>query len=247
MNDPHQDRVHHDDGTHIGSPRRPALVRSVVRAGHDGDVGAVRSALDDDDPTVRAVAVGASIRLAANGSGTLGDATEALLRGLGDDAVSVRRRSATATATWATLIDATDPADVPVDRVVDALIVLLGDDDDRVVDVAAFACGEIPLQEFAALRERVVAALIVTTAHTDHLCRESAVAALGSIGDPSGLPAVLAACHDRANVRRRGVLALAAFDDPSATSELRRLVDDRDLQVSQAAAELLAIESGEPT
>lgn len=98
------------------------------------------------------------------------------------------------------------------------------------------------------IRARVVAALSAqATGHEDHLCRESAVAALGSIGDPDGLAAVLAGCEDRATVRRRAVLALAAFDDPLATEALVRLLSDRDLQVRQAAEELLAIEGGEPT
>ena len=68
-----------------------------------------------------------------------------------------------------------------------------------------------------------------------------------SIGDPDGLGPVLAACHDRATVRRRAVLALAAFDGPRVTAELQRLTGDRDLQVRQAAEELLAIEAGEDT
>ena len=71
------------------------------------------------------------------------------------------------------------------------------------------------------------------------------MAALGAIGDPSGLPAVLAGCRDRATVRRRAVLALAAFDGPAVSVELERLCADRDLQVRQAAEELRAIEVGE--
>lgn len=263
MNETCHETGDHDDtdrdaGTNAGSSgsvrastdrSRPVRERvtSVVRAGHDGDAEAVRAALDDDDATVRAAAVGASIRLAANGSASVGEAADALLRGLSDDEVAVRRRSATATAGWSRLIEATDSADESIRGIVDALILLLDDDDERVVEVAAFACGELPLQALDLLRQRVITSLMETTTHPDHLCRESAVAALGSIGEPSALPAVLAACRDRANVRRRAVLALAAFDDAAATTELRRLVEDRDLQVSQAAAELLAIESGEPT
>ena len=49
---------------------------------------------------------------------------------------------------------------------------------------------------------------------TDPLVRESAVAALGAIGDDRGLDAILAATEDRPAVRRRAVLALAPFLDP---------------------------------
>ena len=48
-------------------------------------------------------------------------------------------------------------------------------------------------------------------------------------------------------MRRRGVLALAAFDGPEVTEALERLCADRDLQVRQAAEDLLAIERGSPT
>ena len=48
----------------------------------------------------------------------------------------------------------------------------------------------------------------------DPLVRESAVAALGAIGDDRGLDAILAGTADRPAVRRRAVLALAPFLDP---------------------------------
>ena len=49
--------------------------------------------------------------------------------------------------------------------------------------------------------------------------RESAVAALGAIGDDRGLPAILAARTDKPNVRRRAVLALAPFSRPGREVE----------------------------
>ena len=69
--------------------------------------------------------------------------------------------------------------------------------------------------------------------------RETAVAALGSLGDAAGLPAVLAATTDVATVRRRAVLALAAFEGPEVEAALPRLAEDRDRQVRQAAEDLL--------
>jgi HEAT repeat protein len=128
-------------------------------------------------------------------------------------------------------------ADLGVD-VESLLLTHLPDPDDGVTEVAAFVAGEI-FEAPAASSPPVVAALSgIATTHSDALCRESAVAALGAIGDPSGLPAVLAGCADRATVRRRAVLALAAFDGPEVEATLERLTTDRDLQVRQAAEDL---------
>jgi HEAT repeat protein len=74
------------------------------------------------------------------------------------------------------------------------------------------------------------------------LCREAAVAALGAIGDPVGLPAVLAALDDKPAIRRRAAVALAAFEGPDVDDALRRCLDDRDWQVRQVAEDLLALE-----
>jgi HEAT repeat protein len=75
--------------------------------------------------------------------------------------------------------------------------------------------------------------------HDDTRCREAAVAALGAIGDPAGLAAVLAALSDKPTVRRRAAVALAGFDDPRVEPALRAAAADRDWQVRQAAEELL--------
>ena len=45
---------------------------------------------------------------------------------------------------------------------------------------------------------------------------------------------------DRATVRRRAVIASAAFDDARIDTLLATLVEDRDLQVRQIAEDLLA-------
>ena len=69
--------------------------------------------------------------------------------------------------------------------------------------------------------------------------REAAVAALGAIGDPAGLPAILAAMDDKATVRRRAVIALGPV---RGTGRRRRpgaaARADRDWQVRQAAEDL---------
>jgi HEAT repeat protein len=84
----------------------------------------------------------------------------------------------------------------------------------------------------------VTALCRTATRHPDALCREAAVAALGAIGDPAGLPAIVAATGDRTTVRRRAVLALAPFTGPEVDAALERARGDRDWQVRQAAEDL---------
>lgn len=198
-------------------------------SGHAGDAEAARSAVDDPDPSVRASALAALAR-----SGAPVDA--ALAAAALDEDPGVRRRAALVAARLS-----------PAGRVaaVGWLIGLLGDPDRTVAEAAAFALGEHDPDGTAPPDPSVAALAAMATGHADALCREAAVAALGSLGDPAGLAAVLAACGDRATVRRRAVLALAAFDGEEVTAALRRLVGDRDLQVRQAAEDLLAIEEGE--
>ncbi len=115
------------------------------------------------------------------------------------------------------------------------LLALLADADPWVVEAAASAIGEHPRPS-----ARAVAALSdATTSHPDPLVREAAVAALGALGDPSTLPAVLQACEDKPAIRRRAVLALAAFEGDEVEARLRHALEDRDWQVRQAAEDLL--------
>ncbi|MBA2283483.1 MAG: HEAT repeat domain-containing protein [Acidimicrobiia bacterium] len=112
---------------------------------------------------------------------------------------------------------------------------LLSDPDAFVAEAVAFALGELDPSPAGAVDALATAA----TGHEDVLVREAAVAALGSLGDERGLEAVLAGCHDIATIRRRAVLALAAFDGPAVEAMLRDLSTDRDRQVRQAAEDLL--------
>jgi HEAT repeat protein len=120
---------------------------------------------------------------------------------------------------------------------VGTVLALLGDPDGGVVEGAAWALGELGEQAVAAA---AVGRLAETAGgHDDPLVREAAVAALGALGDPGGLEAVLAACGDKPAIRRRAVLALAAFEGPEVDAALRAALEDRDWQTRQAAEDLL--------
>jgi HEAT repeat protein len=188
--------------------------RAAARAGHEGDEAAARDALDDAEASVRATALGALDRLGVLHAHELATA-------LGDPVAAVRRRACELTARR--------PGNAPP-----SLLGALADPDATVVEVAAWASGErVPAES------GVVAVLAELAGRAeDALVREAAVAALGAIGDPAGLPAILAATGDKATVRRRAVLALAPFEGPDVDAALARARDDRDWQVRQAAEDL---------
>lgn len=184
---------------------------AVIVAGHRGETDVPARHLDDTDASVRAAALHA---LERTGTLTDGQVTAAL-----DDPDPQVRRQAAELAGRRPTID---------------LGPLLRDDDDTVVEIAAWACGE---QEQIA--DATLARLVeLTTEAEQPLVREAAAAALGAIGDERGLPAILAACDDKPHVRRRAVLALAPFEGPDVDAAIERAVADRDWQVRQAADDL---------
>lgn len=189
-------------------------------AGHMTDhprVGArtARPALADPEPAVRATALGALARLDQL---KLADIRTAA----GDDSPVVRVRAAELACRFGGQATAT-------------LLKLLQDEQADVVEAACFGLGEVgePAGDAAAEALSGVAAT-----HTDPLCREAAIAAIGAIGSRAGLPAVLDGMRDKPAVRRRAVLALAAFDGPEVDAALRTALVDRDWQVRQAAEDL---------
>jgi HEAT repeat protein len=185
--------------------------RALAAAGHLGDRTTAAAGLESNDPLLRATALTALER-----AGGLEMAT--LLGGLADPSPVVRRRAAQLAARY----PGTD------------LVTLLADPDSTVVEMAAWSCGEHESSDHA-----VIDALIeVVLHHDDALARESAVAALGAIGDDRGLPAILSATRDKPAIRRRAVIALAPFDTPEVYEALTRAKTDRDKQVRRAAEEL---------
>ncbi len=203
-------------GTSRGAKNRR---RRVAVAAHSGGDAVARRGLLDPDPGVQVAALGALDRLglltADDVIGVLGRGDIALRRRAVDAAPTVRGRGSRAAL----------PA---------ALTGALADPDPLVVVGAAWYLGE--------RRHRAAVPRLVATArhHADPRCREGAVAALGAIGDPAGLQAVLDALGDKPAVRRRAAVALAGFDDPRVETALVAVAaDDRDWQVREAANELL--------
>ena len=186
--------------------------RTVIIAGHQGDAGTAAAHLDDPDATVRAAALGALDRL---GSLT----HEHITAGFADAAPEVRRRAAELAGTRSGV----------------SLIGLLDDDDPTVIEVAAWACGE---------QEQVdddVARSPDRAGHRRRPSRSSARPARphsARSATERGLPAILTACTDKPNVRRRAVLALAPFDGPEVEAAIDNALEDRDWQVRQAAEDL---------
>jgi HEAT repeat protein len=171
----------------------------------------------DPDPAVRAAALGALVRK----GGARSTATAWLACAVDPD-TAVRRRAAE--------LGALDRSGASTD----ALLRLLDDSEPLVAEAAAFSLGERAGEAAHVVEALSTAAL----SHRDPLVREAAVAALGSLGDRSGLAAILAACDDKPAIRRRAVLALAAFEGAEVDAALQRALTDADWQVRQAAEDL---------
>lgn len=186
-------------------------VRRAALAGHTSKEGEARALSGDSSAPVRSAALGALHRMGAASDRDVRTA-------LADPDPAVRRRG----------------CEIAVAHPGVDLVPVLGDSDPTVAEVAAWALGE----REEATTSAVEALAAMTTGHADPLCREAAVAALGAIGAPEGLPAILSATNDKPAVRRRAVIALAPFEGPEVDAALRRALDDRDWQVRQAAEDL---------
>lgn len=190
--------------------------RAAALSGHREDQPAARRALEDESGSVRATALGALARM---GALTVPD----LQAAAADTDRRVRARAAE-------LAGARGESDETLALLVSAI----DDPEPAVVEAASFSLGELG----SAGAPAVEALSLVARTHREALCREAAVAALGAIGDPAGLPAILEATADKPQVRRRAVIALAPFSGPEVDAALERALGDRDWQVRQAAEDL---------
>lgn len=202
------------DGSEMTATNHNATLakREAALAGYSDDPSVARSYLSHPAAAVRATAYGALAKLDSLSDD---DVREALI----DPDAEVRMRGCSL---------ATRRADID-------LKLLLSDDDHSVVEIAAWAIGE-------QRDEKAVEELSnIVYSHGNALCRESAVAALGSIGNRNGLAAILHATADRPTIRRRAVIALAPFDGPEVEEALKKATEDVDWQVRQAAEDLLGV------
>ena len=233
-----------DTHIHDDPPPTPEVAerrRRAVLAGHTGDVDTARALVSDPEPVVRAAALGALARAAA---GALTD--DDLAGGLTDPDAAVRRRALEILGAPGESTD--EPNHGLTDRLAGLLAGLLTDPDPTVVEVACWASGEHP-GSGEVLVQVLVQALVAVAGtdpdnpgHDDHLCREAAVAALGALGHEAGRASVLAGLTQRATIRRRAVLALAAFEGDDVEAALTEALEDRDWQVRQAAEDLLGVD-----
>lgn len=190
---------------------------ALALAGREGRETEVRESLTDREPKVRLAALAALVRM---GRADVEDVT----RLLGDPDPASRRGACELAA---------HVMGSPVGAMLD-------DADAGVVEAAAFALGE--LEDRTAV-ERLAE---IAQHHLEPICRESAVAALGALGDERGRAAVLAGLSDVPAVRRRAVVALAAFSGDDVDDALRERLADRDWQVRQAAEDVLGLGDEEP-
>jgi len=185
--------------------------QQLVQLAREGDLSLARELCGDDDPRVRASSVAV---LSENDA--LDESLIAL--GLSDPNPLVRMTVARAAAQNSSI----------------SVLELLNDEDSSVVEIACWAAGE-QTEHNDSLIEALSA---IVLEHEDALCRESAVAALGALGDVRGLESILKATQDIATVRRRAVIALAPFEGQAVTDALQLALSDRDWQVRQAAEDL---------
>ena len=202
----------HDDLT-LPDTSDESLLRAAF-ATDESSLALLETTLGADQPRQRVLALRGLARRDAITS-TL------WLSALQDSDVDVRREALT-------LIAQSSPDDdlLPLVRAA------LADDDALVVDAAAFALGEF-------VDEGAVEELCrVAASHEDARCRESAIAALGAIGDDRARAVIIGALDDKPPVRRRAIVALANYEGPDIEAALERASEDRDWQVRAAVSQL---------
>lgn len=185
---------------------------AVIEAGFSGDVATAERGLRHTDSAVRASALRALHRLSLLNE-------KQLIHGLTDPSSEVRRAA----------------VEMAVSMQHVEIHSLINDEDVFVAEMAAWCLGE----RTHPTDDEINALISATLHHSEAVVREAAAAALGSLGDERGLPAILTACTDKPAVRRRAILALAPFEGDDVDAALRAALEDRDWQVRQNAEILL--------
>ncbi len=199
-------------------PGRITRPSDIVEAGYRGNIDLVEAAAGSPEAPLRFAALGALLRLDVLDGARL----EAFAT---DPDPSVRRRAAELAPR------------IPDAGTLEIQLVEMLSDEPEIAEIAAFALGEIGSSGTHVLQPPTIAAIERTVrSHDDALCREAAVAALGALH--TGLDTILAACADKATVRRRAIIALAPFEGAEVDAALETALSDRDWQVRQAAEDL---------
>ncbi len=181
---------------------------AIIEAGFTGNTLAAIGGLSSSDGSVRASALRALHRLHELTS-------EHLVASLIDTSAEVRRTAVEFAAPFLNVV----------------FHQLIDDEDVFVAEMSAWSLGErSPISD-----DEIETLIRCTTTHEEAIVREACAAALGSIGDERGLPAILSACADKPAVRRRAVLALAPFEGEAVDAALAVALEDRDWQVRQNA------------
>lgn len=184
----------------------------IIAAGFSGNQSVAEAGLLSPDGSTRASALRALARLQQLPADTVADFLQ-------DEDSEVRRTAVELAAPFSSVF----------------VHALIDDEDVFVAEMTAWCLGErtsISDEEITVLIDR-------TTSHSEAVVREACAAALGSIGDERGLPAILAACSDKPAVRRRAILALAPFEGDDVDAALAKALEDKDWQVRQNAEDLL--------
>ena len=198
-----------DEGSEDANVTR--IRQRVIELSLNGEFQVVTEYLEHPDPDVRATA----LRVLDN----VGKLEKGIVElSLSDSAFKVRSALAYLLST---------------NRDIPAMKFLL-DEDAEIVEIACWGIGE----RGDTSAEVLDVLQSITESHSDSLCRESAVAALGALGNRDALGSILKAVEDIATVRRRAVLALAPFDGPEVELAITKALEDRDWQVRQAAEDI---------
>jgi HEAT repeat protein len=185
---------------------------AVIEAGFSGNRDTAERGLQHADPSVRASSLRALHRLSSLSE-------KQVMDGLADSSSEVRRTA----------------VEVSVGMQHIEIHSLLSDEDVFVAEMTAWCLGE----RIEPTDTEISALINATLHHNEAVVREASAAALGSLGDERGLPAILSACSDKPAVRRRAILALAPFDGDDVNAALKAALEDRDWQVRQNAEILL--------
>ena len=211
---------------HEGDPPSKEVAerrRRAILARHENselDESEIIGFLNDTAAVVREAALATVVKLNL-------DAEKHIVNAFNDDDHGVRKRAIEL------VIDLSDNQDY-----ISKILVLLDDSSTFVVETVCWVIGEIG-NNYENVAEVVSKVSQIALNHDDSLCREAAVACLGSLGHIDGLATLLRVLDDKPNVRRRATLALAPFEGPEVEEALKRKLKDRDLQTRQAAEDLL--------